>query len=121
VADVHVRRPALPARRAVAQVQVGRCSPHSSPIRNLQCPGHEHRVNGACGVASRSATPPIDPAPAPMDSAPIGKMEGTRTLGSPYMRKEPSPCPLRARPSSHPGYDTVTRGQPPYPQLTCGE
>ena len=32
-----------------------------------QYPGRNHRVNGACGVAPRSAAPPIDPAPAPQE------------------------------------------------------
>ena len=46
--------------------------PSSSP-RN--CPARGHRVNAACGAASRSATPSIDPATTPKDSAPARKRD----------------------------------------------
>ena len=100
VADVHVRRPALPARRAVAQVQVGQVQPAqladpepavSQPGHHQPVPGRAHRLQqllpGAVGRQLRM------PAPLPRRGQRVG-----RQLALHMAQERPLPVGPRRQP-----------------------
>jgi hypothetical protein len=65
-------RPAAPTGPRAGDEQHRDDEKKTSPVRGVllaaNCPGHEHGVKSAYGVATRSATPTLDPSPAPWET-----------------------------------------------------
>jgi hypothetical protein len=74
--------PQAPSDQAHSQVTLPMAT--GTFILAPDCPARGHRINhGPAGRRMRSATPPIDPMPAPTDSAPATMTARTRTTSVP--------------------------------------